>query len=63
MTLTPFIQDNQGYAHQRALKEFYYQLITDALRITRGHKKAAAELLGMNYGTFKKWHDVSGVGQ
>lgn len=55
--------NNQGCAHQRALKEFYYQLLTDALNICGGKKWAAAELLGMNRGTFRKWMDIAGVEQ
>jgi DNA-binding protein Fis len=62
MNFIEFIQNNKGHAQQRALKEFYYQLITDALNITGGNKTAASELLGMNRGTFQKWFDIAGVG-
>lgn len=61
MNFEDFIKENAGHAHHRALKEFYYQLISDALRITKGNNTKAAELLGLNRETMRKWRDVAGV--
>lgn len=61
MNFKQFIKDNDGFAHQRALKEFYYQLCSDALELTGNNTSKAAELTGMSRTTFLKWARYSGV--
>ena len=58
MNLKQFITDNTGHAHQRALKEFYWQLIMDALELSGGNQTEASKMLGMCRTTFRKYCDI-----
>ena len=61
LNLKEYIQNNKGFAYRRALKEFHYQLLKDAMELTNGNKKDAIELLGMNNSTFYRYFDSTGL--
>lgn len=54
MNLKKYIDDNYGYAYVRAIKEFEFQLYSDALEMMNYDITATAHVLGVSRITVKK---------
>jgi len=61
MNVNEVIDSNRGFAFSKLEKMFWFEVLSKTLRRTGGNKTRAADLLGINRSTLKKWCDVTGI--
>lgn len=61
MNVNEVIDNNRGFAFSKLEKMFWFEVLSKTLRRTGGNKTRAADLLGINRSTLKKWCDVTGI--